>query len=134
MAQFLWVTANGIWAFGEIYSHYDAPMGIFTNDPLRWLTCRWYASWILILALVPVIVMYIIWISNTLSGNITREANIANEITIIWKSSESLNSYTPTLPSTFSNTSPNRIRMINSEIFHLSDEDSNVTSRLLQQL
>ena len=76
LAQFLWVTANGIWAFGEIYSIHDAPMSLFTRSRDRWITCRWYACWIVTLALVPIVCMYIIWIFFTCTGRIDRHRDM----------------------------------------------------------
>lgn len=46
-------------------------------------TARWYSSWILFLSLVPIFILYAVWIPLTLSGqldNLSVDRNIKVEI------------------------------------------------------
>jgi hypothetical protein len=39
------------------------------------LTARWYSSWILVCAYIPVVVVYAVWIPLTLSGRFEKPGN-----------------------------------------------------------
>jgi hypothetical protein len=56
-------------------------MSLFSHSRERWITCRWYACWILTIAFLPLIAMYILWIYNTIRGNITSQLGMVPEIT-----------------------------------------------------
>jgi hypothetical protein len=66
LAQFLWFSANFIWAYGELFDpQNDYPYSLFASDPNARLTCRWWSSWCLVTAYVPIIVLKILWIAKT---------------------------------------------------------------------
>jgi hypothetical protein len=66
LAQFLWFMANFVWAYGELYDpKNDRPYSLFSSDPdARW-TCRWWSSWCLVAAYVPVVVFHVMWLWRT---------------------------------------------------------------------
>ena len=49
---------------------------LYFSDSTRWITCRWYASWILLIAWIPIVIMYVIWISNTFNDKIISEEHL----------------------------------------------------------
>jgi hypothetical protein len=53
-----------------IRTHHDS-VGAYSNSE-TWETARWYSSWLLFMAFVPVIVLYSVWIPLTLSGKLSR--------------------------------------------------------------
>mmetsp|Transcript_8978 Transcript_8978/g.8017 ORF Transcript_8978/g.8017 Transcript_8978/m.8017 type:complete len:406 (+) Transcript_8978:12-1229(+) len=62
IAQVFWVIGNLLWAYGEIYHPiYDYPYDLFSKSPNRFKTFRWYSSWTLLLAYIPLIILYITW-------------------------------------------------------------------------
>eukprot|EP01038_Epipyxis_sp_PR26KG_P014646 gene14646-19677_t len=66
-AQFVWVIGNLLWALGEIYyPRYDDPYSLesISNATAR-KTFRWYSSWVLASAYIPLVIMYIMWIYST---------------------------------------------------------------------
>lgn len=74
-SQFMWLLANFVWAFGEIFKpfgvHDDAiPFTTFNAD--SYSTMRWWCSWLLVAALLPLMFMYLYWIPATYSGRIDR--------------------------------------------------------------
>eukprot|EP00596_Hydrurales_sp_CCMP1899_P003799 CAMPEP_0119037100 /NCGR_PEP_ID=MMETSP1177-20130426/5217_1 /TAXON_ID=2985 /ORGANISM="Ochromonas sp, Strain CCMP1899" /LENGTH=469 /DNA_ID=CAMNT_0006997863 /DNA_START=947 /DNA_END=2356 /DNA_ORIENTATION=+ len=72
VAQLLWVTANAIWAGGELFDQrYDTPYPLVNPPREARVTLRWYSAWTLIVACVPVVVLYIVWLFFTLNGRIT---------------------------------------------------------------
>lgn len=65
-AQFLWVVANILWAFGELFfPTYDFPYGLGSTSPNATKTYRWYSSWILIGAYAILALLYAVWIPLT---------------------------------------------------------------------
>jgi len=61
MAQLIWVLANLTWAGGEIFNpRYDEPIPITTRSPTAYKTCRWWSSILLVLAFVPIGVLYLV--------------------------------------------------------------------------
>lgn len=61
-ALFLWVFANLVWAAGELWDpNVDDPIPVLDASPLALRTARWYSSWILVFAYVPIVVMYYMW-------------------------------------------------------------------------
>jgi hypothetical protein len=70
-----WVVSASSWAAGEFYlsPNYDSPIGIFEihrNDGEALRTSRWYASWLLVLAALPIVLLHLLWIPATLCGYI----------------------------------------------------------------
>ena len=75
-AQFVWVIANAIWAGGELFTpDYDFPFPLVTTSSEARQTARWYSSWTLVAAFVPLVVMYILWAFYTVTGRI-RESSL----------------------------------------------------------
>lgn len=61
-AQLIWVLANLTWAGGEIfYPLYDDPIPVTTRNATAYQTCRWWSSILLILAFVPISLLYFIY-------------------------------------------------------------------------
>ena len=55
---------------------------IFSELAEARLTCRWYASWILVCSFFPLVVMYFLWIYYTASGQLKdRPYIVANDNT-----------------------------------------------------
>lgn len=72
-AQLLWVLGNTVWALGEFFfSEYDEALGIWSHNSDSFHTARWYSSWILLLAFVPIMMMYSIWFPLTCSGKLNK--------------------------------------------------------------
>lgn len=68
-AILLWVSANLIWAFGELYfPDYDDPQPLDGEDPDAIITARFWSSWTLLGSLVPLFMLYVIWFRATLLG------------------------------------------------------------------
>ena len=71
-AQFLWVMGNWTWALGEIYySNRDKPhplWEVISDEATK--TCRFYSSWILVAAYIPIMVLYCIWLPLTCLGRL----------------------------------------------------------------
>lgn len=66
IAQFLWFLGNFVWAFGELFDPaHDYPYALFATDPEARRTFRWWSSWCLIAAYVPIVVLHVIWIAKT---------------------------------------------------------------------
>ena len=71
-AQFLWVMGNWTWALGEIYySNRDKPHPLWEINSIEATkTCRFYSSWILVIAYIPIMVLYCIWLPLTCLGRL----------------------------------------------------------------
>ena len=72
VAQFMWVGGNLAWSAGELFTDEDEVM------PLRGsrkavVTARFYSSWILILSLAPIVVLYFVWFLMTCFGMILED-------------------------------------------------------------
>ena len=39
------------------------------SDPERWWTCRWYATWVLSSAFIPIVIMFIRWTTTNSENN-----------------------------------------------------------------
>ena len=58
------------------------------------MTCRWYASWILVCSFFPLVVMYFLWIYYTASGQLKDRPYIEmNEKTVIEEKSNIADHY-----------------------------------------
>eukprot|EP00981_Chlorochromonas_danica_P007398 scaffold1709_cov158-Ochromonas_danica.AAC.8 len=67
--SFLWIIGNSVWAYGDFFmGDFNEPQGLWITAADTFLTARWYSSWILFLATIPIGVMYGIWISLTWLG------------------------------------------------------------------
>eukprot|EP01039_Chlorochromonas_danica_P007052 gene7052-7798_t len=74
-AQLMWVIANALWALGEIfgvpgYGDDDAPHSVFEFSDEAVARCRWWSSWMLIAAYVPIVMLYCVWLPLTCMGTI----------------------------------------------------------------
>ena len=72
VAQLLWMMANAVWAGGEFFfsPNHDEPLNMNRWSSEARVTARWYSSWVVVLAFVPLVVLYCIWIPATLLGKI----------------------------------------------------------------
>jgi len=72
-AQFLWVFSNLIWAYGELFmaESRDLPIDFWTFSTDAKKSARWYSTWVLLAAFVPLVVMYTVWIWGTITGKIS---------------------------------------------------------------
>eukprot|EP00242_Pyramimonas_sp_CCMP2087_P014724 CAMPEP_0198205060 /NCGR_PEP_ID=MMETSP1445-20131203/8539_1 /TAXON_ID=36898 /ORGANISM="Pyramimonas sp., Strain CCMP2087" /LENGTH=265 /DNA_ID=CAMNT_0043877207 /DNA_START=695 /DNA_END=1492 /DNA_ORIENTATION=- len=70
-AQLVWVIANMIWAFGDLFepfkSHSD-PESMF-QAPSDWQNLRWWASWAILPSFLPILWLYILWVPATIYGD-----------------------------------------------------------------
>lgn len=66
LATFFWVLGNIVWASGEFYSsEFDYPWPLFPHGSTEaFITARWWSSWILCIALVPIVILYFIWLKS----------------------------------------------------------------------
>eukprot|EP01041_Mallomonas_annulata_P000343 gene343-612_t len=70
-AQFTWVVGNMVWALGEFYfASYDEPLSLGTRNYDARKTPRWWSSWILFMAYVPIVILYLVWIPLTVMGKL----------------------------------------------------------------
>ena len=78
MAQLIWVLANLTWAGGEIFNpRYDEPIPITTRSPTAYKTCRWWSSILLVLAFVPIGVLYLVVFPMKMCENEVRRRNLS---------------------------------------------------------
>mmetsp|Transcript_10719 Transcript_10719/g.18388 ORF Transcript_10719/g.18388 Transcript_10719/m.18388 type:complete len:419 (+) Transcript_10719:407-1663(+) len=70
-AQLIWVTANAMWAYGELFEPFKDHSGPQTETlaPSDWRNLRWWAFWYLWLAFVPIISLYASWIPVTIHAD-----------------------------------------------------------------
>jgi hypothetical protein len=66
LMQFLWVMANLVWAYGELFFPivYDDPLPIFPVTAQALHSMRWFSSWILVVAFVMGVALHAIWIAK----------------------------------------------------------------------
>ena len=70
-AQFFWVLANVVWAFGEIFHpESDSPLPMLSFNAETYHSYRWFSSWLLVVALLPVVIMYGIWMVAMMTKNL----------------------------------------------------------------
>lgn len=67
-AQFLWVISNITWAFIELFE-IDSDLPPDFNNPKR-VNGRLVAFWILVMAWIPILILYLIWLPLTCSNQI----------------------------------------------------------------
>jgi hypothetical protein len=72
IATLMWVTGNAIWAFGEIFfpDISDETQPIFTSSSVTRNDFRWWASWALFAAYIPIWLLYFVWLPLTCMGKI----------------------------------------------------------------
>jgi len=68
MIQFMWVGANLVWAYGELFLTNDDPLYLFDFSPISKDTMRWYSSWLLFCSFLLAALKYMIWIPCTIGG------------------------------------------------------------------
>jgi len=70
LAQLVWLCSASAWAAGEFFltPNHDDPIGLLNFSLEARITSRWYASWMLVLAFVPIVVLHMIWIPATVRG------------------------------------------------------------------
>ena len=62
LAQLIWVMANAAWAAGEFFTDYDEPYKLGDHSPQALHTGRWWASVLLVIAFVPIFMLYFLWL------------------------------------------------------------------------
>lgn len=81
VVQLLWVGANLVWAWGEIYGNedFDDPSNLFPHDAYYSVrSARWYSGWILVLAFLIVLLQQILWVGATLAKALPRSRRPRN--------------------------------------------------------
>jgi len=74
LAQLLWVSGNMVWALGEFYfASYDEAFSMGERNYEARRTPRWWASWVLCCAYVPIFLLYVLWIPLTMTGRISQD-------------------------------------------------------------
>lgn len=85
-AQLFWVLSNAIWAAVELFfpnsSTLDKTVGLLDFSSQAFRSGRWYASWVLVVASVPLGCLYGVWLYGTLSGSIDmpQELSLKNRL------------------------------------------------------
>ena len=66
---------SAVWASGELFftPDYDNALSMFLTSGDALKTSRWYSSWVVMLALVPIVLLYLVWIPATVLGLIEEE-------------------------------------------------------------
>jgi len=62
VAQFMWVIANIVWAYGELFLVNDDPLSLFDYSEISKDTNRWISAWILFATFLLCAFVYVIWI------------------------------------------------------------------------
>ena len=64
--QFLWVLANLVWAYGELFLPivYDDPMPLFPITSQALHSMRWLSGWLLVVAFVLAVALHVVWIAK----------------------------------------------------------------------
>lgn len=69
-AQYMWVLANAVWAGGEFWftpnNDSAIPVSRFSSEARH--TSRWYSSWVVLGAYIPLAALYVLWIYHTYFG------------------------------------------------------------------
>lgn len=65
-AELLWITANLVWACSEVFYPDGEDVPVYLTSELRTSNLRWVATWLVVSAFFPLVVMYLIWIKDTL--------------------------------------------------------------------
>lgn len=62
-AQLMWVGANAAWSLGELFFPlYDDAISVTDTSDVALHTGRWWASLLLLLAFVPIALLYLVWL------------------------------------------------------------------------
>mmetsp|Transcript_13325 Transcript_13325/g.18272 ORF Transcript_13325/g.18272 Transcript_13325/m.18272 type:complete len:397 (+) Transcript_13325:31-1221(+) len=75
VAQLMWVLGNMAWALGEVfnvpgYGDDFVAYPLTATDDVAIHRTRWYSSWILLAAFIPIVCLYCIWLPLTCMGKI----------------------------------------------------------------
>jgi hypothetical protein len=72
IAQAFWVLANAIWSVEELY-HMDSDTAhyVFDFGPKARSVGRWWASWCILAAFMPILYLYLVWLPMVLRGRWT---------------------------------------------------------------
>ena len=64
--QFLWVMANLVWAYGELFlpGVEDNPMPLFPITSQALHSMRWLSSWILVVAFACGVALHVVWVAK----------------------------------------------------------------------
>ncbi len=64
--QFMWVVANLVWAYGELFlpAKYDDPVSLFPVTSAAFHSMRWLSGWILVVALVFGVALHVVWVAK----------------------------------------------------------------------
>lgn len=81
IAQFMWVSANIIWAYGELFEINVSDNPQYLIKPNQY-TFRWTSSLILTLAWIPIVILYFLWIPLTYYKKISHQNTEPNQIEI----------------------------------------------------
>ena len=86
LAQLFWVLSNAVWAAVELFFDEDGPL----DEPVSLLSWnatarqsgRWYASWVCVMACVPLVSLYVVWFWATATGRIVipEELSLQNRL------------------------------------------------------
>jgi len=65
-AQLIWILGNGVWAAGELFpissENSSHPFSLWTFSSAAVRSTRWWASWVFLMALVPIVMLYSLWL------------------------------------------------------------------------
>lgn len=78
IAQFMWVSANIVWAYGELFYTNETDHPQYLIKPNEY-TFRWTSSLILTFAWIPIIILYFLWIPLTYYNKIMLNNNNNND-------------------------------------------------------
>lgn len=76
VAQLMWVLGNMVWAMGELFdingeADDDETFFIFNvHSSQAARQCRWWSSWTLFAAYIPIVGLYFVWLPLTCTGHI----------------------------------------------------------------
>jgi hypothetical protein len=76
VAQLIWVIGNAIWAIGEVFripggvDDDKGPYSVWNPSYTASNRCRWWSSVILVIAFVPIVALYLIWLPLTCMGRV----------------------------------------------------------------
>eukprot|EP01035_Chromulina_nebulosa_P020172 gene20172-26187_t len=139
-AQTIWVSANIIWAGAEVFgASYDSAYYIFHVSHNAQLTARWYSSWLLFFAYLPIFILYAVWLPLTCTGRIqasnipnpNKRASLVNRLSLFTVSSPSI--YKDALDNVITAHSPivdsKRLSFINENEFGLNRIDMELVNQ-----
>ena len=79
LAILFWVMANALWAGGEIFDpDVDNAYPLGSASDVAHETLRWYSSWFLVAAWVPIAVCYALWIYYSCTGQVKSKGHLGH--------------------------------------------------------